>query len=337
MDSRKRLIIALLVLLTVYLVGTAGYVVLEGASFADAAFMTATTLSTVGYREVFPLHGTGRAWTILIIVFGIGTVFAAFGTVTAMIVGGEVGRMLGSRKLHAQISQLSGHVIVCGFGRMGSLVTQGLRERHTPVVVIDRDAARTRQIERDKVLYVLGDASEEATLLEAGILRARALVCVLPHDADNVFVTLTARGLRKDLFIISRAEQSASEPKLLRAGANRVLSAHAIGAVRIANILTRPHVVDFVDMAARGVELEMDEYVIAPGSPIQGKTLREARIRQRANVMVVAIQHADGRTTFNPGADAVLQAHDTIITIGQAGGSSRLEALQLDQPGQEKP
>jgi voltage-gated potassium channel len=330
MDSRRRLILALLVLLTVYLAGTAGYIVLEGASFSDAAFMTATTLSTVGYREVFPLHTAGRIWTILIIVFGIGTVFAAFGTVTAMIVGGEVGRMLGSRKLQAQIKQLNEHVIVCGFGRMGSLVTQGLRERQVPVVVIDNDTARTRELEESRTLYILGDASEEDTLREAGILRSRAMVCVLPHDSDNVFATLTARGLRKDLFIVSRAEQSGSEPKLLRAGASRVISTHAIGAARIANVLTRPHVVDFVDMAARGVELEMDEYVIAPTSPMRGKTLREAQLPQRANVMVVAIQHADGRTTFNPGPDAVLETNDMIITIGQAGSSSRLESLQLD-------
>lgn len=329
MDPRTRLIVALLVLLTVFLMGTAGYVVLEGASFGDAAYMTVLTLSTLG-GEVFRLHGAGRVWTALITVFGIGVVFAAFGMVTAMIVSGEIGRMLGSRKLHAQIDHLDLHVIVCGFGRMGSLVTEGLRERHVPVVVIDRDTERTREVEAIHALYVVGDAAEESTLIEAGILRARAMVCVLPHDSDNVFATLTARGLRKDLFIVSRAEQTGSEAKLLRAGASRVISTHAIGATRIANVLTRPHVVDFVDMAHRGVELEMDEFAITASSPMRGKTLRDAQIRQRANVMVVAIQHADGHTTFNPGPDAVLETGDTIITIGQAGSSSRLESLQLD-------
>jgi voltage-gated potassium channel len=330
MDSRRRLLLALLVLLSVFLVGTAGYVVIEGASFGDAAFMTATTLSTVGYREVFHLGTAGRIWTILIIAFGIGTVFAAFGVVTAMIVSGEVGRLMGSRKLQSQIEHLNQHVIVCGYGRMGVLVVQELRERHVPVVVIENDPARTREIEEARTLYVLGDASEESTLAQAGVMRAKGLVAVLPHDSDNVFVTLTARGLRKDLFIISRAEQAASESKLLRAGASRVISAQALGATIIANVLTRPHVVDFVDVAAKGVELEMEEYVISPSSPMRGKTLRDAQLRQRANVMVVAIKHADGRTTFNPGPESVLDVNDAIITIGQAGTSSRLESLRLE-------
>jgi len=330
MDPRGRLTAALLVLTTTFLVGSAGYVAIEGVSFADAAYMTAITLSTVGFREVFELSPAGRFWTVLVIAVGVGAVFAAFGMLTAAVVGGEVGRILGRRKLHDQIEHLHGHVIICGFGRMGALLCDHLRERHVPVVVVDNDAARTRQVEQLKGLYVLGDAAEEATLTEAGLQRARALVAVLPHDADNVFVTLTARGLRKDLLIIARAEQAATESKLLRAGASRVISPQSIGALRIANILTRPHVVDLLDVAARGVELEMDQYVISPESPMRGKTLRDSQLRQKARVMVVAIRRADGRTVFNPEPDAVLEAGDQIITIGQAGVSMRLESLQWE-------
>ncbi len=330
MDSRSQLIIALLVLVAVWLVGTAGYVMIEGAGFGDAAYMTATTLSTVGFKEVFPLSTAGRVWTILIIAFGIGTVFSAFGVVTAMIVSGEVGRMLGSRKVQAQIDQLDQHVIVCGFGRMGCLLVREFQERHVPFVVVENDPSRSHELDNLKALYVIGDASEESTLRRAGIERARGLVTVLPHDAVNVFVTLTARGLRKDLLIVSRAEQSASESKLVRAGASRVLSPHALGASIISNMLTRPHVVEFVDVAAKGVELEMDSYVISPTSPMKGKALRDSQLRQRANVMVVAIKHADGRTTFNPGPDAILGENDTIITIGQSGSSSKLDSLNLE-------
>ncbi|MBN1491562.1 MAG: potassium channel protein [Phycisphaerae bacterium] len=330
MEPRVRVILASFVLLSVFFVGAAGYVVLEGQTFWDSAYMTAITLSTVGYREVFPLSRAGEAWTVLIIAFGIGAVFAAFGTVTAMIIGGEIGRMMGSRKLHAQINQLTGHIIVCGFGRMGSLLVKELQGRRVPVVVVENDPLRTREVEQVKGLYVLGDAAEEMTLKEAGIARAKGLVTVLPHDSDNVFVALTARGLRNDLIIVARAEQHASESKLRRAGANRVISTQVIGATRIANVLTRPHVVDFQDVTAKGVDLEMDEFVIPPTSSICGKTLREAQLRRHANVMVVAIRHVDGRTTFNPGADATLRAEDTIITIGPAGSSSKLKALNLD-------
>ncbi len=328
MNARTRLILALLVLLALFFVGTAGYMIIDDASFGDAAYMTAITLSTVGFREVFDLSPAGRVWTILVCAFGIGTAFTAFGVVTAMIVSGEVGRLLGSRKLQSQIDELHEHVVVCGYGRMGTLVTNELRERHVPLVVIDNDSRRARELEDRRILHVPGDASEEATLVRAGIQRARALVAVLPHDADNVFVTLTARGLRKDLFIVSRAEQAASEVKLLRAGANRVISPQALGASIIANVLTRPHVVDFVDVAAKGVELEMDQHVIGADSPMRGKTLRDSNLRQRANVMVVAIKHADGHTTFNPGPDAVLNENDTIITIGQAGSSVKLDTLR---------
>lgn len=320
----------MLVLLAVFLVGTAGYVVIERASFSDAAYMTITTLSTVGFKEVFPLSGLGRFWTAMIIVFGIATVFAAFGTVTAMIVSGEVGQLMGSRKLQAQIDKLSEHMIVCGFGRMGALVAEELQRRSVPVVVIENDPARTRDLEPFKLLYLIGDASEENTLRQAGIERARGLIAVLPSDADNVFVTLTARGLRKDLMIVSRAEQPSAEIKLRRAGASRVVSPHAIGAVRIANVLTRPHVVDVLDVAAQGVDLEMDEYSIGSESPLRGRTLRDAQLRQKADVMVVAIKHGDGRTTFNPGPETIIDGGDRIIIIGPAGSASKLKALQME-------
>lgn len=327
MSVRTRILLAVLVMLVVFLVGTAGYVAIEGASFEDAAYMTVITLSTVGYREVFEMGPWGRVWTSLLLAFGIAAVFAAFGLITSMVVSGEVGRLMGIRKLHARIEQLEDHVILCGFGRVGSSLARELLARNLPLVVIDNDVKRTREAEELKLLYVLGDASEEDTLAEAGIRRARALVAVLAHDADNLFVTLTARSLRPSLYIVARAEQMSTESKLRRAGANRVVSPQNIGAMRIANILTRPHVVDFVDVAAKGVELEMDEFVIHDDSPICNQTLRDAQLRQRANVMVVAIKHADGQSTFNPGPDAVLHHGDAIITIGPTGAAARLAAL----------
>jgi voltage-gated potassium channel len=329
MNARTRLITALLLVLAVFLVGTVGYVLFEGAKLSDAIYMTAITLSTVGYGETVQLDGLGRMWTILVIVFGIGAVGVAFGMVTAMIVSGDIGRMMGSRKLQAQIDQLDQHVIVCGFGRMGSILADDLQHQSIPIVVIENDQVRTRVAEERKMLYVLGDASEEAALRDAGIARARALVTVLPHDSDNVFTTLTARALRSDLYIVARCEQPTSENKLLRAGANRVISPQTIGASRIAAVLTRPNVVDFVDMANRGVDLEMDEFSVVSTSPVAGKTLRQAELRQYAAIMVIAIKHHDGQTVFSPGPDEVLNAGDTLITIGPAGSSSKLKELRL--------
>ncbi len=338
MTSRKRLLISLEVLLAVYWIGVVGYVVIgrlvnEDVAFFDAVYMVAITIPTVGYREAVPRTPLFEAWTIVIVIFGVTAAAVAVSSVTGLFVGGEVGRLIGSRKLESRIKHLSHHVIICGFGRMGRLLTQHLIDRHVPLVVVEHDPQKCRLIEELGQLYIVGDASEEKTLEQAGIARAKSLVAVLASDADNVFVTLSARQMRPDLHIIARAEQLSSEPKLRRAGADRVISTQAIGAQWIANVLTRPHLVDFVDVAAQGVDLEMGEFVVSRSSPIAGKTLRESNIRQAADVMVVAIRRADGSTCFNPGAGEVLQPDDRLITIGPTGAVSRLEQMEIIRDG----
>jgi voltage-gated potassium channel len=231
--------------------------------------------------------------------------------------------------LESRIKTLDNHVIVCGFGRMGQMVVQHLRDTKVQVVVIEVDNVRTRKLDEMGLLYLVGDATDEDVLHRAGIERARALVAVLPGDADNVFVTLTARELRSDLHIVARAEQFTAMPKLRRAGATRVISPQAIGAERIANIITRPHVVDFVEVAAKGVDLELDEFVVGQDSPLAGKSLRDADIRKAADVMVVAIKRADGSTRFSPGADVIIQPQDTLIMIGPSGASGKLEEMRV--------
>jgi voltage-gated potassium channel len=231
--------------------------------------------------------------------------------------------------VEARIKQLEAHVIVCGFGRMGRLLVQRLSEENLPMVIVEKDPEARSALEKLEQLYVIGDATEEDTLERAGISKAQSLVAVLASDADNVFVTLTARQMRKDLNIVARAEQFSSIPKLRHAGANRVMSPQAIGAERIANIITRPHIVDFVDVAAKGVDLEMDEFTVSQDSPLAGKSLREANIRQTAEVMVVAIMRSDGSTTFNPAAEEVVRPQDTLITIGPAGATQRLAKMEL--------
>ncbi len=331
MNSRRKLLISIVALGAVYWVGVAGYVVIDPAhvKVTDAMYMVAITVSTVGFTEAIPLGPAGHVWTVIVILLGFTSVMCTLSLLTTMMVEGEIGRLFGSRKLESRIRTLNHHVIVCGFGRMGRMLVQHLVDRAVSVVVIENDPAHTRLAEEMKQLYVMADATEEESLRKAGIARARSLVAVLPCDADNVFVTLTAREMRSDLYIVARAEQHTATPKLRRAGANRVILPQAIGAERMANVLTRPHVVDLMEMASKGVVLEIDQFIVPADSPIAGKTLREANIRQTANVMVVVIKGADGKTRFNPGADEIIHPRDTLILIGQAGAASRLAEMRI--------
>ena len=328
MTARLRFMLSLLGLLGVFIIGTAGYVLLTDASVRDAAYMTVITVSTVGYSEVFPLNEAGRVWTIVVIVFGIGVVSVAFTSLLTLFVGGELQAVLGRHKVQAKIDQLEGHTILCGFGRMGALAAAKLKRNGAQVVVVESQKTLRPDIEAAGFLHVIGDATEEDTLKAAGLTRARALISALHGDADNVFVTLTARGLRPDLHIVARAEQPSTEVKLRRAGADRVICPQAIGATRLADILTRPHVVDFFDVAAEGVELEMHEYRVSPGSPLRDTALRDAGLREKADAMVIAVKRADGVSVFHPGPDQVIQEGDLLILIGRAGTSTRLEALE---------
>jgi voltage-gated potassium channel len=325
MTARRKLVTSLFVVVTVFWVGVFGYMILEKASLGEAIYLTANILSTVGLREPEWVHEPARAWTIVIMTIGIGAVLTAFASLQAMVIGGEVRRVFGRRKLQNRINQLRGHIVICGHGRMGSLVATELHQKNIPIVVVDNDAQQTAGLDDAGVLYVLGPAEEEETLLQAGILHARGIVTCLKEDAHNVFVTLTARSLRSDLVIVARAEQPASQSKLLRAGANRVICPQVIGATRITGVLTRPNVVDFVEVTARGVELEMDEHTIAADSPLHGKRLRDSGLRQAVDAMVVAIRRGDGTTIYNPSPDVELLEKDTLILIGRAGASTRLK------------
>ncbi|MCH7808676.1 MAG: potassium channel protein [Planctomycetes bacterium] len=325
-----RFILAVVALFGVFIVGSIGYILIEAdqnLTPLDAAYMTAITLSTVGYTEVWKLSDAGRLWTIGVIVFGIGTVSVAFTSLIALLVGGELRSHRESKKMEMRLRQMRDHVVLCGYGRMGSLIAKELTRRTVPVAVVELKPERENNLRDAGIPYLIEDATDDKTLRKAGLMHARALVTVLPHDADNIYVTLTARTLRPDLSIVARAEQPATEAKLKRAGASRVICPQVIGATRMVNVITRPNVVDFVDIANKGVDLEMDEYVIRDRSPLKGKTLRESTLRQKTGAMVIAIKRADGETLFNPDPDAVLAVNDTLILVGTAGVSSRLDEI----------
>ncbi len=336
MTARHRFSLALLALLAVLMVGATGYMVIEaerGVGFRDAVYMTVITLSTVGYGEPWELSGSARMWTIGVITFGIVTVSYAFGSLVSLVVSGELRSVREQQKMQKSLHALHDHVILCGFGRMGALAAEELRQRGVALAVIDRDEKLQETMRELGSPFVLGDATEEETVVRAGLHKARALVTTLPSDADNVYITLTAHTLRPDLVVIARAEQPAAEAKLKRAGATRVVCPQATGAMKVANVLTRPTVVDFVELAGKGVDLEIDEYLIKSRSPLVGQTLRDAHVRHHTGAIAVAIKRADGEAIVNPDPDAVLSLGDTLILVGPGGVSSRLDEIDTANNG----
>ena len=212
---------------------------------------------------------------------------------------------------------------------MGAAVVRDLRARGVALVVVDHSSDKTSELDEEGILYVLGDATEEETLLRAGLPRAKGLVALLGGDAQNVYVTLTARGLRDRMTIVARAESPGTEAKLRRAGADRVIAPQALGAQRVVNVLTRPHVVDFVELAAKGVDIEMDQYEIAADSPLCGRTLRSSRLRRQTQAMVVAIRHADGRTVYSPDPDEAIREGDILVLLRPTGEAPDLDSLEF--------
>lgn len=314
----------------IVVVGSAGYLVIETdprPSVLDAVYQTVITVSTVGFTEVWKLSDHGRIWTMVIIAFGISTVSVAVSSLLSLFISGQLRISHEKRKMQSMIGQLRNHVVLCGYGRMGALVLGELRRRGLDVVVVESRREAEVELRDAHVPFVIGDATEEEVLLKAGIMHARCLICGLPHDADNVYITLSAHTLRPDLQIVSRAEHPTTEAKLKRAGAARVVCPQVVGANTIANVLTRPNVVDFFEIAHQGVQLEMDEYVIASKSPIAGKMLRESNLRQQNGAVVVAIKKADGKTLYSPSPDEKLMVGDTLIVVGPAGVANSLDQL----------
>ena len=320
-------------LIAVFVVGTAGYVVIEAdrqMTVFDAAYMTAITLSTVGFSERWELSRVAQWWTLGIIAVGIGAISVAFTSLITLFISGELRFLREQRKMDSTIRKMQGHVIVCGYGRMGVMVVSELRRRDLTVVVLEIRADAEMELRKAGVPFLIANATEEDTLDRVAAGQARSLVVTLPHDADNVYITLTARALHPSLPIIARAEQASTEAKLLRAGASHVVCPHLVGATTIANMLTRPKGVDFVEIADRGVQLEMDEYVIRTNSPLHGQTLRESKVREKSGAIVVAIKRADGEMLYSPEPGAVLASGDTLIVVGPAGISTKLD--RIDAP-----
>ena len=320
--------LAVALLLAVLVGGTFGYAVLEGWSLWDGFYMTATTITTVGFKEVHPLSRAGEVFTVGVIVAGVGTAFYTFTLLASLVVEGGLHQRLERRRRQRMLEQLRDHFIVCGYGRIGATIVEELRRQHVPYVVIEREPERVHEVIEQHGLAVLADASSEEVLKRVGIDRARGLIAAVGTDAENVYAVLTARDLRRDLYIVGRAETEDAERKLLRAGANRVVRPYRIGARELAQTALRPAVVDFFELATRSgnLELAIEQVTIADHSGLVGQTIMEANVRQRFGLIVVGIQRRAGRMEFNPPADAVMQAGDQLVVLGRTDGLRELEA-----------
>ena len=327
MPRRSTLATALIALFVLTAVGVFGYSSIAGMDFTDALYMTVITLSTVGYGEIQPLDHAGRAFTMVLIVGGLGIVFYSVTLIARDVVEGEFQRQFGRRKVLRQLAQMEDHVIVCGFGRMGRIVCKELAAKPVPFVVVEKAPEALRYAEQEEYLCVEGDATEDSVLVEAGIQRARALVAALPTDSENVYVVLTGRELNSHLLIVARAEDDRSERKLLHAGATRVVSPYVIGGHRMAHALLRPAVLDVLDLAThyRSIELQIEEAAVQHGGFGEGLTLLESGIRERLGIIVIAIKKANGDMLFNPTPDSRIEAGDRLVLMGQTQNLRELE------------
>ena len=325
----QRLRLALLSLLALVALGTIGYKLIEGWDVLDALYMTVTTLATVGYREVHPLHPAGRVFTIVLISFGVGIVFWAVASLFEVVVSEQLWHTLLRRRMENQISKLRDHYIVCGYGRMGQEIVRVFRRSNVPHAVIEINPEQLPKLAAQNIPFIEGDASDDKVLLAAGIMRAKGLVTVAPNDEDNVFITLTARGLNPDLFIVARSILEENEVKLKRAGANRVMSPYITGGRRMAFAALRPHVVEFLDATIHADEVvfELEDVHVRASSPFVGKRIRESGVRESSGATILAVRSVEGPLNYNPHPDTVLREGDVLILVGTPSQLAAAERL----------
>ncbi|MEM6363338.1 MAG: NAD-binding protein, partial [Planctomycetota bacterium] len=321
----RRILTGIFVFVAVCGLAVVGYM-REGWDLSDAFYMVVITIFGVGYGEVKPIETPElRALTIGVIVFGYGAAVYTVGGFIQMLIDGELQNMLRSRKVSQGIANLRDHVIVCGYGRMGAIVAEELRSRGMPFVILDAGEQRVAEAQADGALVLMGNATEEDTLQEAGIAHARSLATLLPDDAANAFICLTARDLNRSLEIISRGESRTAEKRLRRCGADHVVMAASIGAKRATQLLVQPTAASVLQSASssgdlndelNAIGLQMDELKIQAGSPLVGRTIQNIELRGNLGFLIVAIRTAAGETIMNPPCEHPLMIGDTVIVVG---------------------
>jgi voltage-gated potassium channel len=311
--------ITLIILLTIFLIGTAGFHWIEGWSFIDSFYTCIITLSTVGYGDFVPETMAGKLFAVFIIIFGVGMMFYSLVLMAETFIEARLQNLLGRGKLEKIIEKMNNHYIICGGGRIGFLICRELMAGKMPCVVIDNNPEVIQKAQEEGFIYCKGDATQDKVLIEAGIKRAKGIVCVLPSDAENLYVILTAKELNQTIHIISRSEEEASEHRLLRAGADRVMSPYTLGGVRMAMAILRPAMLDFIEITTRqqSLELRMEEIAICKGSPFITQSLEDSGIRKRYGLIIVAVKKDSGKMIFNPMANYIIAEGDRLIAMGE--------------------
>jgi voltage-gated potassium channel len=305
--------------------GTVGFHLIEGWSLSESLYMTVQTVTTVGYGDKPPQSDRGRAFATIFMIIGVGTVAYALSSTVQTIVQSEIIATLGERRRYREMNKLQNHFIICGVGRVGRRIIRELQRAGTAFVAIESDARKIADLTESGAHVVVGDATLEETLRAAGVERAAGLAACLPDDADNVYVVLTARDLRRDLHIVARAVEEQAEPKLIKAGANRVVAPTIIGSHRMAQALIKPALADFMDsITAENLDLGFEQLEVDPASRYVGHELRFTNIRSKLDVVIITIRRRSGEMIFNPSGDTKIEAGDGLIAIGRADSLAEL-------------
>lgn len=330
MSPKQKLQIALSAIAGLIAFGTIGFkLIVAGFSWFDSFYFTLITLTTVGYSEPPNTTAGSRYFTAALIILGVGTLGYALSSAAQAMIESELLSTFGKRRMYKDINKLTGHYIVCGAGRVGSGVIRDISRSGHDLVVIEGDESIADRLLAQGQMVLMGDATSEEVLKAAGIERARGIVCAVSSDPDNLYITLTARDLNKDLRIISRANEEAAVGRLLKAGANRVVSPALTGSTRMAQMLIRPAVADFIELAtmAERLELEIEQVEIGKNSPFIGRALKDTGIRSEHGVIVIAIKRADDAMIFNPFADTVIEEGDALVALGSHSSLQTLERM----------
>lgn len=333
MDPLAKFRTPLVLLLSILLVGTVGYKILYPIPVLDALYMTVITLSTVGFREVIPLDGRGKIFTVFLILMGLGSITLAASSLFQFVIEGHLLGLVKRRKMERTLEHLTNHYIVCGFGRVGAQIARDFVKAHAPFVVIDSNPEALARLEKCGYLFVAGNATSDEILRKAGIERAKGIVAASDSDPDNVLITLSARLLNPKIFIVSRASSEDVFDKLYKAGANRVVSPYLSTGKKMAAMILKPVVHDYLDTMAYSTDLEIriGDMEVPAGSKIVGKTIQESAIRKKTGVTILAIKRPDGHILTNPPVSTALASGDHLILVGTADQIESLTKAILPQ------
>ncbi|MEQ9618820.1 MAG: potassium channel protein [Deltaproteobacteria bacterium] len=324
---RSKLLLSIFLIVFITAVGTSGYMIIEGWNFRDSLYMTVITLTTVGYGEVHELTPAGEIFTMIILILGVGIILYLLAVEAKIILSGELRDIIGRTRMEKRIKDLRSHYIICGYGRMGKTVAKELLSKDEKFIIVEKSSSKIPDDEEH--IFLEGDATIDEVLKKAGIERAKGLVSVLPTDAENLFVVLSARELNPKLLIVTRASEETSEIKILRAGADRVVSPYYTGGLKIAHMILKPAVVDFIEFATKNgnLEIQMEEVAVRPGSSLAGAELEETGIVKDLGIIIIAVKKSDGTMQFNPASRAVIEQGDTLIALGEITKLNELERL----------